>query len=102
MPSKADLLVDLEFLTSEEDGRNGPTPRDCFRCAFEFEGEFFDCRLDLRESGSLAPGSRARVALRFLRTEMIVPRLLPGAVFTLWEMRTIARGRVVEVLVPAS
>ena len=62
-----------------------------------FENEYFECRLDLSEVGSIPPGRHARVPVKFLSPELIVPRLSVGSTFTLWEGKTIGRGRVVTL-----
>jgi hypothetical protein len=63
-----------------------------------FGGDFFDAIIDLRAAGSLYPGSAAQVPIKFLSPELIVPSLVLGAEFTLWEGRTIGDGTVVCVL----
>jgi hypothetical protein len=97
MLPKVHLLADIQFLPTAEGGRRGPTPPERFGCPLEFEGEYFDCLLDLSERGPVVPGEFVRVPVAFLCPELILPRLAVGATFTLWEKRTIARGTVVEL-----
>jgi hypothetical protein len=62
-----------------------------------YEGENFECRLMLAGVGPVAPGQRATVGIKFLRPEMIKPRLQPGSSFTLRELKTIGEGSVERV-----
>jgi hypothetical protein len=92
-----DIIASIDLLATREGGRAGPTPAHSFGCPLEYENEYFDCRLDLSDVGPLVPGTEARVPVKFLVPEHVLPRLYVGAQFTLWEGRTIGRGRVVEL-----
>ena len=94
---KTDAVVLIELLPTLNGGRSGATPASQFGCLFELAGEYFDCRLDLSESGPLLPGRSATVPIAFLRPENVVSRLTIGTQFNLWEGRTIATGRVVSL-----
>lgn len=98
MDRKADIIAKVRFYTADEGGRSGPTPSDIFRCPLEFSGEKFDCGLHLDKSGSISPGEEVIVPITFLVPELVKPRLLIGSKFTLWEMRTVAEGVVVEII----
>lgn len=92
------VIAEIELLTTDEGGRRTVLTAEQYGCPFSFEGEYFECRVDLSAVGPLAPGGRARAPIRFFHPELVVPRLSPGASFTLWEGRTIGRGKVVEVV----
>ena len=94
---KPDAIISVELLPTLSGGRNGATPAKQFGCVFEINGEYFDCRLDLSESGPLMPGCKATVPVAFLYPENVVPRLSEGTQFNLWEGKTIANGRVVSI-----
>ena len=97
--SKPDIIASLRFYTTAEGGRTGPTPPDKLGCPLEFQGEFFDCRVLLDDTGPLKPGAKATVPILFLRPDLIKDRLQIGSRFTLWEMGTIAEGVVQEIVV---
>jgi hypothetical protein len=92
-----DLIVDVEFLRTEDGGRKGVLCAEYYSCPLEFENEYFDCRLDLSAVGSIAPGDCARLPLKFLFPENILTRLVVGAQFRLWEGRIIGHGTVVSL-----
>ena len=94
---KPDAIISVELLPTLSGGRSGATPASHFGCVFELNGEYFDCRLDLSESGPLMPGCTATVPVAFLYPENVVPRLTEGMPFHLWEGKTIATGRVISI-----
>jgi hypothetical protein len=98
MQDRPDIIATVRFLTTEAGGRKGPTPASVFRCMLRFEGHLFDSVLLLHEVGALAPGTTAKVPVRFLFPELIKSRLAPGDRFHLWESREIAEGIVDEVI----
>ena len=96
-----DLLADVELLTTAAGGRRAPIGVEQYNCPFGFAGEYFECRIDLSDHGTLAPGARARLPVKFLRPDLILDRLAPGAAFVLWEGRDIGKGTVVQVFLQA-
>jgi hypothetical protein len=94
----ADIVATIGFHPTDQGGRKEPTSSDRFRCPFEYQGEFFDCILDLNETGPVRPGEQVTVPVVFLFPDLIKPRLNKGHRFTLWDMRTIADGIVVEIV----
>jgi hypothetical protein len=94
---KADAIVEVELLATEDGGRNGPTPSDKFGCPLEIGSKFYDCRFDLTASGPLRPGCSSVVPVAFLFPEDAIPLLFEGATFKLWEGRTIGTGRVISM-----
>jgi translation elongation factor EF-Tu-like GTPase len=96
-----DVIANIRLFSKGEGGREGPTRSDNFGCLFEYNGENFDCRLLLDRVGPIAPGQHATVEVKFLRPELIKPRLQVGSRFSLREGKTIGEG-VVESIVQNS
>jgi hypothetical protein len=96
IPSAADALVRIRLLPTDAGGRQGPTPDRWFGCIFAYQGEMYDCRLILEESGSLFPGSEAIVPIQFLNPG-VVSYLRQGSRFELWEGKIIGEGEVVRI-----
>jgi len=94
---RPEIIADLEFLATDQGGRRGLTPRDRFKCPLQYDGEYFDCVLDLESCSPISPGERMSVPIQFLCPELIVPRLYVGAPVAPWELRIIARGVVTEL-----
>jgi translation elongation factor EF-Tu-like GTPase len=95
---KPDIAAEVRLLAEREGGRMSATPPDHYGCIFVFEGENFECRLLLADAGPVAPGQQAKVGIKFLRPELIKPRLREGSPFTLREVRTIGEGTVERVI----
>jgi hypothetical protein len=93
-----DIIASVRFYSTGEGGRRQTTPAKLFKCLLEFEGEKFYCGLHLEANGPLAPGSTATVPITLLIPDGVKRRLKVGSLFTLWEVRTIARGIVSEIL----
>ena len=93
-----DILATVYFYSSDEGGRQTPTPSDKLNCILDLEGEYFDCRLLLDETGSLLPGQEALVPIKFLYPDLVKPKLKLGDKFHLRESKTIAEGVVDKLL----
>ena len=92
------ILAEVRLLKTVEGGREQPTPPDFFDGSVDTSGEHFGMRLDLRDIGSLSPGSTAQVPIQFSRPEFILPWLGVGAVFSLKEAgKVIGSGKVLEI-----
>jgi len=87
----------FKFFPTALGGRQGPTSADRYACIFEVDNEYFDCRLLLDDVGPIWPGSHARVPIKFLFSELIMPNLSIGKEFYLKEIRRIGRG-VIQAL----
>jgi hypothetical protein len=94
---KPDISAEVTFLPSAHGGRQNPTSTDWYGCPIGFAGEYFDVRFDLSAVGRVAPGATVHVPAQFLSPKLIKPRLAVGSEFTLWEGRTIGKGRVLEI-----
>jgi hypothetical protein len=93
-----DIVAAIRFYSSDQGGRKEPTSDKRFRCPFEYKGELFDCILDLSETGPISPGDQVTVPVAFLFPDLVKSRLNKGDSFTLWDMRTIASGVIVEIV----
>jgi hypothetical protein len=91
-----EIVADIQLFESDHGGRKGVTPSDHWGCLLEYEGELYECRVLLSETGPLLPGQGARTPVVFLRPELLAGRMGEGAHFTLREERTVAAGVVVE------
>jgi hypothetical protein len=98
MPLQPDIAVDLRLFAQSEGGRATATRPDQHGCVFVYEGENFECRVLLSEVGPVAPGQQVTVGIKFLRPELIKPRLRPGSRFTLRELKAIGEGTVERIL----
>jgi hypothetical protein len=92
-----DIIAEVRFFTTEEGGRNSSTPKSFFGCPMIIGGAKYDCRLLLDEIGSIKPGGEATVPIKFLDTETVLAFLKNEDNFELWEMRTIAEGKVIDI-----
>ncbi len=51
-----DILADIHFYTTEENGRKSPTSSNYFGCIFVLSDKKHDCRLLLEKIGAFSPG----------------------------------------------
>jgi hypothetical protein len=94
MQQTPDLIAKIYLFPTSEGGRQGPTPSEKFGCLLEFNGEFFDCRLLLEETGALWPGQEAVISIKFLNPDLAKHQLKLGDSFYLYEGKRIAEGEV--------
>ena len=96
---RPDVVVRVRLYRTEDGGRKNVITVGRFGCPFFYDGEAFDCRILLDQVGvSLAPGETADVPIKFLRPDLVKPRLRAGARFKLWEGGDFAEGEVLEVV----
>ncbi|WP_152601952.1 hypothetical protein [Burkholderia paludis] len=97
---RGDVEARIQFLPSQEGGRQGRTPERVFGCPLRIDGvnAYFDCRLLLDQHGAIAPGDTVIVPIKFLCPDLIKKYLHPGVLFSLWERRTIAKGEILKVI----
>lgn len=94
-----DVIADIKFYKTKENGRKTATDANFFRCIFVLQGNKYDCRLLLGEIGPILPGeSKTNVPIKFLCPENILHKLKKGSQFYLWDMRNIAEGSVKDIL----
>lgn len=91
-------MAKVYFFSTSEGGRQVPTPSEIFGCLLEFNGDFFDCRLLLGETGALLPGQEAVIPIKFLNPDMVKLQLKPKDSFYLFEGKRIAEGEVEKIL----
>ena len=99
MKREADIIAEVHLFTTENGGRNGPTPTKLFGCPAEIQGSFFDCHLILGEFECLAPGDTAALPIKFLSPEIVLQMLKVGDEFRLWELRYIGTAKVLALSV---
>lgn len=92
-----DIIAKVRFFKTEEGGRKAPTPETYFGCPMIIKGSKYDCRLLLDEIGPIKPGSEVIVPIKFLDAETVLALLKNEDYFELWEMRTIAEGKVIDI-----
>jgi hypothetical protein len=93
-----DIISNIKFYTTEENGRKSPTNHHQFGCIFFVDNKMHDCRLLLDEIGSITPGEyKKNVPIKFLSPELILPILKKGLKFYLWDMRNIAEGEIIII-----
>lgn len=95
-----DILVTLRFLSTMEGGRKGPTPPDSLSSILEYDGRFYDCRLLLRDVGSVAPGETKTVPIKLLFPELVKAAMREGEVIRLRESAPIAAGIIDKIYWP--
>lgn len=93
---KFDAKIAVRFYLPVEGGRAGPILGGVFGCPMLIDGVAFDCRLYFKEP-RLELGRDYEVAVRFLQSHQVVPRLRIGTKIVLWEGKDIGAGRVVSL-----
>jgi len=99
---KPDVIIKVRFKTTAEGGRQGAIViPNCmehqYGCPFFVEGEAFDCRL-LIAGETLKLGETYELPVKFLRPDLVLPKLSVGTSVTLWEGKDIATGQVVRLM----
>lgn len=93
---KADILIKVRFKTEIEGGRKGAITGSFYGCPLFVDGSGFDCRLFLDSKIEL--GLTYEVPVKFMNPELVLPKLYPGKIFTLWEGKDVATGTVLKIL----
>lgn len=93
----ADFKATVFFMSTEDGGRQSPTPPMRLGCILVVNGENHDCWLMLANQESIAPGQTARVPVKLLDPEIAKPKLGVGTRFALRDTRVFAHGVVDEV-----
>jgi hypothetical protein len=88
--SRADAIVSLQLYSEARGGRKSAIS-DGHLAIFVYQGKNYECRFLLRGVGPILPGGRARVPIKFLRSD-IKERLKVGSRFTIRELNTIGEG----------
>jgi hypothetical protein len=93
-----DIIAELAFYPPEAGGRQSPIHLKLFGCIFVYEDENFDCFVLLAEGQQVSPGDKTVLPIKFLRPQLIKPRLRVGASFKLRELANIAEGAVLQII----
>ncbi|HTI70836.1 MAG TPA: hypothetical protein VMF06_12780 [Candidatus Limnocylindria bacterium] len=93
---KPNILIEVRFKTTAEGGRQGPIviTEKPYGCPLLVEGESFDCRL-LVDPQTLHLGETYELPVKFLNSDLAMPKLSLGKAVRLWEGKDIATGEVV-------
>lgn len=95
-----DIYISVNFYATEKDGRKLPTDPHIFSSIFVIDQSKHDCRLLLDQVGSILPGDyKKSVPVKFLYPKLVIPKLKVGTKFYLWDMRNIAEGEVLEIVI---
>jgi len=93
---KYDAIIEVRFMTAEEGGRKTPVGGPFYACPLFVEGQGFDCRL-LLEGRCLELGNVYEVPVKFMNSELALAKLAKGTGISLWEGRSVATGRILEI-----
>jgi hypothetical protein len=90
-----DIIADVVLLPTHSGGRQFPLVGEWFGCPLIMpNGDLHDGRLDLSNHGSLAPGDRGLLPIKFLYPEDVMVKITVGSVMQLWEMQVIGSATV--------
>lgn len=93
-----EIEAELEILPFDQSPRHGALRDDVvgyYGCPLKLGSDAFDCRITFPDTGgSVALGTTARALIQFLSPSLVLPRLVVGSTFELWERGPVARGRV--------
>ena len=93
-----DIVARVTMFAPDAGGKSSAIPAVRYGCPLFINGQGFDCRLLLDQEGhGLEPGATAEVPIKFLYFDLVRNLLVPGARFTLWEMRHFAEGEILQV-----
>lgn len=94
-----DAVIEVRFMTTAEGGRNTPVSGLLYACPLVVKGQHFgfDCRLLLGEQ-CLELGKTYKIQVKFMNSKPALAALEKVAEFSLWEGKTVATGRVIEVV----
>ncbi|WP_164928462.1 hypothetical protein [Gloeobacter violaceus] len=93
-----DILARIYLYTEEKGGRMSPWPKIKHGCVLMLENEAFDCTFTADDAYiHLQPGSTSILAVKFLFSDSVKPRLRPGTQFKLWDGKEIGEGEVLAV-----
>jgi hypothetical protein len=98
--AKPHAIGEIEFIPTNDGGREGPTPSDRLHCPLLYRGELFDVILSFHKTGSISPGQRREgVPMLFLSPELMAGRIKAGDIFALRELRVVAFGKFTETFI---
>lgn len=92
-----DAVVELRLLPSDAGGRAGPTPAGWWGCPLSIDGDLFDGRFDLSETGPMWPGESRVVHVKFLSPNLGRSRIVVGQELRVWETKFIGDATVLTL-----
>lgn len=94
-----DIIADLKFYPTKENGRKSPTPSTFFACTIVIDNKNHDARLLLDDIGGIAPGDfKKNVPIKFLCPDLVIPKLKVGSHFFIRDGKIVGEGNVVTVI----
>jgi len=93
----SDVTIKIRFKTNAEGGRQAKVEIALipYGCLLVVDGEAFDCRV-LQKERVLELGKTYELPVKFLRPDLVLPKLSPGKQISLWEGKEIATGSVIR------
>lgn len=93
-----DVIIEARFKTTAEGGRleSVVIAESPYGCPLFVNGEAFDCRL-LLTNQTLELGKVYELPVKFMRPDLVLPKLSVGEPVTFWEGKEIALGKVVRL-----
>lgn len=92
-----DIIAEIQMLKSEDGGKKQVITGD-YSCPARIDGRFFDCRVHIGHDRQISPGETTKTSVTFLDWNGVKPRLSVGAVFELFEGRTVGHARVLKII----
>jgi elongation factor Tu len=92
------VKAQIRFLCQEEGGYRGTPIYSGYRPTIGIAGYNNDAIVTLSGREYILPGEEAEIEIRFLRPDLVLPRLKPGTELTLQEgSRVVASGQILSV-----
>ena len=95
---KPEAIIHVRFLSPDEGGRKTPIKSDRYGCPLMVNDQGFDCRFVIEEFTSYEFNVDYDIPVKFLDPSVALTHLDEGVEVSLWEGKTIAVGKVVEIL----
>jgi hypothetical protein len=95
---KLDAILHVRFLTTAENGRDKPIVSDKYGCPVMIDERGYDCRFVLSEIKRFELGNSYDIAVKFMCPDIAKADLYEGADISLWEGKTIAKGKVIKIV----
>jgi hypothetical protein len=92
-----EALIRVYFLTPEEGGRKSHIEGNKYGCPIMYREHGYDCRFVLDDRARFELGKTYDIPVKFLNPKLALRDLSVGIEISLWEGKTIARGRIIEI-----
>lgn len=93
-----EAIIRIRFLTTEEGGRKSSIKGDRYGCPIMVNEKGFDCRFILDEGAYFELGKTYEIPVKFLSPDLAFKDIQEGIDISLWEGKTIARGKILKVM----